>query len=186
MIRRSIFFLIFFFCACGRQQNIPENSVAVGDVPLQEFTGATSLIMADSGKTEWILRTTHMTKKRIEGKAIAEPVEFDYYGGKKDPLSHLTAKRGETTGQNFESLYVEGDVKVSSNKGYRLQAQNLRWNKKTNRITTNDRVHFTTRQGDLLTGVGFVSDPDLENWKILKDVKGEFQHFEKRMDDGAL
>ena len=190
MLRSLIFSFIFFtlitVSTCTRKQEIPVADGSTGEVPLQEFVGKTSIVMVDSGKTEWIMRTTYMVKKRNGDKTEATPVEFDYFGGKKEPQSHLTARHGETFGQTFESFFVEGNVVVTSTKGYKLKSDNLRWDKKKNQIVSDSRVHFKTLQGDMLTGIGFESDPDLENWKILKNVHGEFQNFEKRVDEGGL
>lgn len=171
---------------CTKKKTIPRKSEKTGEVPVQEFIGETSLIMADSGRTQWILNSTHMYKKRENGITIAEPVEFIYYGGKSKPQSHVTAEHGETVGSEFSSFYVEGKVYVRSEKGYRLRTDHLRWDKKQNKITSDAFVRFTTRQGDVLTGTGFVSDADLDNWEILHNVKGEFHEFEKRMDEGGI
>lgn len=165
---------------------LPQGTHAPKEVPLQEFVGDTKLIMLDSGKTEWVLRTKHMVRRRAGETVQVVPVEFDYHGGRSKPRSHVTAQRGLTRGRNYDSFRVEGKVRVTSKKGFKLGAEDLEWDRKTNRVTTDNRVRFTTRNGDILTGRGFRSDPDLDNWEILHDVKGEFQQFEKRMDDGTL
>ena len=185
-VSRTIFFLLFFLLSCSRQHELPKSKDGGGDVPLQEFTGTTTVTLIDSGRVEWVLTTPHMTREWSDEKTHAEPIVFDYYGGKKEPVSHLTANRGMTQGKNIEKFYVEGRVRIRSKKGFKLRAQNLHWNKKTNRITSDGRVRFTTRSGDVLKGRGFRSDPDLDNWEILHDVQGEFQNFKKRMDKGRI
>jgi LPS export ABC transporter protein LptC len=180
------FSCMLFFCFCSRQPGPPVNSTISDSVPLQEFNGNTSLTMTDSGKIEWILKTTSMRKELTGGVVKITPVELEYFARGNAPISHLTAEKGEVKGKSFESFYVEGNVFVTSTKGFRLKADNLQWDKNRNKITTPGKVRFTTRQGDVLTGRGFNSDPDLDNWEILNDVKGEFKQFEKSMDKGGL
>jgi LPS export ABC transporter protein LptC len=178
-----MFFLIF---QCSREQKFACGTTSRADSVLQEFTGPTTLIMSDSGKTAWTMNTTHMIKRRGSNTIVADPVVFCYFGGETKPVTNLTAKYGETSGEDFESFTVRDSVRAKSEKGYYLRTEKLQWNKKSNKITSNSRVHFRTNKGDRLTGIGFESDPDLENWKILKDVQGEFQEFEKRMDKEQL
>lgn len=175
-----------FGITCGKRQQIPKSNIVQDKIPVQEFTGQTTMLMTDSGRTQWVLRTPHIVREGERDRMVARPVEFDYYGGQKKVVSHLTAKYGEADGAEFESFFVRDSVRVSSSKGYRLEANDLRWDQKGNRVVSDGRVRFTTKQGDVLRGKGFVSDPDLENWKILSDVQGEFQQFEKRMDKGEF
>ena len=174
------------FMSCTDKHIIPHAEKESGEPLMQEFIGNTQIIMTDSGHTEWLLTTTHMKKRQNDNKTIAIPVGFDYYDGKEKPQSHVAANYGETVGSNFEDFLVKGKVRVTSLKGYKLKAEDLHWNKRANKITSEGRVYFTTLQGDVLTGIGFASDPDLENWQILKDVTGVFQKFEKRMDKGGI
>ncbi len=171
---------------CGDRQQIPSSNAVQEKIPLQEFPGKTTIIMTDSGRTQWILRSPYMVRESENERMVARPVEFDYYGRGEKVVSHLTARYGEAGGTEFESFFVKDSVRVSSTKGYRLQAEDLRWDVRSNRIVSDGRVRFTTNQGDVLRGRGFISDPDLENWKILSNVQGEFQQFEKRMDKGEF
>ena len=44
----------------------------------------------------------------------------------------------------------------------------LRRSTKNEKMSTEDSVMITTLEKDTLYGIGFESDSDLENWKILK------------------
>ena len=66
---------------------------------------------------------------------------------------------------NFKAF---GNVIVISDSGFTLYTEELLWDNSYNRIISNDSVMFTTEYEDTLYGLGFESDIDLSNWKILK------------------
>jgi hypothetical protein len=68
-------------------------------------------------------------------------------------------------------------------KGASVRADSLLWNKKDNLVKTASYVRVVSEDGDVLQGVGFESDAQLDNWKILSDVTGIFQDAAKRMKD---
>ena len=49
-----------------------------------------------------------------------------------------------------------------------LYTDTLYWDAKNEKMNTEDSVMITTLEKDTLYGIGFESDSDLENWKILK------------------
>jgi hypothetical protein len=59
-------------------------------------------------------------------------------------------------------------VIVVSDSGVTLFTDTLSWDNLRERIFTEDSVIFITEQQDTLYGVGFESDVELDNWKILK------------------
>ncbi len=189
MLNKKLIFIlsiIIIIFSCGRKHNISKDDKIIENIPAQEFIGGTSIIMTDSGKVQWILKTKYMKRDNKQDKMLATPINFNYYGGKKKPLSFLTADKGESKGNNFDIFYVTGNVRINSTKGYKLKADNLHWDKASNTVTTPDRIRFKTKSGDILTGRGFRSDPDLDNWEILHDVKGELQDFEEKMGNNKL
>jgi hypothetical protein len=50
----------------------------------------------------------------------------------------------------------------------------LSWDNVKEKVFTDDKVIFITEQKDTLYGIGFESDVELNNWKILKPT-GVFQ-----------
>ncbi|MBC8214739.1 MAG: LPS export ABC transporter periplasmic protein LptC [Candidatus Marinimicrobia bacterium] len=66
---------------------------------------------------------------------------------------------------NFEAF---SNVVVISDSGLTLRTEKLFWDNRYKLITSKDSVLFTTESKDTLQGIGFESDMDLSNWKILK------------------
>ena len=75
-------------------------------------------------------------------------------------------------------LDVLGDIKSSgtvtatnvvavSDSGITLFSDNLIWDSKGERLHTKEEIMITTPEADTLYGVGFESDSDLKNWKII-------------------
>ena len=61
-----------------------------------------------------------------------------------------------------------GDVIVLSDSGVTLFTDTLSWDNHREKVYTDDRVIFITEEQDTLYGIGFESDVELDNWKILK------------------
>jgi hypothetical protein len=57
---------------------------------------------------------------------------------------------------------------VKSDSGITLFTSALAWDHDAESIYTEEPVMITTEQNDTLYGVGFESDLELNNWKILK------------------
>ena len=72
------------------------------------------------------------------------------------------------------NLIAIGNVVVLSDSGVTLYTDTLSWDNVKEKVFTDDRVMFITEQKDTLYGIGFESDIELNNWKILKPT-GVFQ-----------
>ena len=60
------------------------------------------------------------------------------------------------------------DFSVVSDSGVTLFTDTLSWDNVREKIFTDDSVKFITESQDTLYGIGFESDVELNNWKILK------------------
>ena len=83
----------------------------------------------------------------------------------------------ETSILNSDSAFINeidnsfnafGNVKVVSDSGFVLSTNSIYWDRNYNKVISNDSIRFTTEKNDTLYGLGFESDTDLSNWKILK------------------
>ena len=61
-----------------------------------------------------------------------------------------------------------GNVVVLSDSGVTLFTDTLSWDNLREKVYTDDEVIFITEEQDTLYGIGFESDVELDNWKILK------------------
>ena len=70
------------------------------------------------------------------------------------------------------SMEARGNVLVVSEDGRRLTTEQLRYDPNRNQITSDSAFVLTELNGRRLEGTGFVSDPDMNNIRILSNVGG--------------
>jgi LPS export ABC transporter protein LptC len=84
----------------------------------------------------------------------------------------LTSREG-TYRTRVGAMEARGDVLVVSEDGRRLTTEQLRYDPNRNQISSDSAFVLTEPGGRRLEGVGFVSDPDMNNIRILQDVGGQ-------------
>ena len=84
--------------------------------------------------------------------------------------SHLTSRRG-TYNSRFGSMIARDSVTVITEEGRRLVTPELKFDQTMNEISS-DSVFSLTEPGRSLEGVGFRSDPNMQNVRILKTRSG--------------
>ncbi|HEV2642562.1 MAG TPA: LPS export ABC transporter periplasmic protein LptC [Candidatus Elarobacter sp.] len=82
----------------------------------------------------------------------------------------LTARRG-TYHTNTGQMLARGDVDVTTTDGRRLRSEQLAYDQNRNEISS-DSAFVLTEPSRRLEGVGFRSDPQLQNVHILKTLSG--------------
>lgn len=83
----------------------------------------------------------------------------------------LTSREG-TYRMRLGSMEARGNVVVVSEDGRRLTTEQLRYDPNRNQISSDSAFVLTEPGGRRLEGVGFVSDPDMNNIRILSNVGG--------------
>jgi hypothetical protein len=78
----------------------------------------------------------------------------------------LTSEKAEIN-QASNDMEAMGNVVAVSDSGITLYSESLTWNSREEKLHTKDNIMITTLETDTLYGVGFESDSDLKNWKIL-------------------
>ena len=61
-----------------------------------------------------------------------------------------------------------GNVVAVSDSGITLYTDTLIWDSKKEKMSTDNPIMLTTQKNDTLYGIGFESDSDLQNWKVIK------------------
>ena len=69
--------------------------------------------------------------------------------------------------QKSNDMKAIGNVVAMSDSGITLFSETLTWNSKEEKLHTKDKIMITTPDADTLYGIGFESDSDLRNWKII-------------------
>ncbi len=83
----------------------------------------------------------------------------------------LTSLEG-TYRMRVGSMEARGDVLVVSEDGRRLTTEQLRYDPNRNQISSDSAFVLTEPNGRRLEGTGFISDPDMNNIRILQNLGG--------------
>jgi len=172
-------FLLFSLSGCQQEEpartaddsfeNMPEQVIENMEVTFTEGGRRTGVLRADSVAI-------------YEGGRIKEGrrVQVDFYDSQGEHISILTALEGSYDSE-AEAIHARGEVVVVSDDGTRLETDELSWAKETNRITT--QAHVTiTRGRDEVSGYGLSTDPQLEDFHILRDVTGRIEDVRRITD----
>ena len=94
-------------------------------------------------------------------------VTVDFFDENERHTSNLTSLRAEVD-QTSNNMKAIGSGVAVSDSVITLYTDTLIWNSKDEKMFTNDSIKITTTESDTLFGIGFESDSDLKNWKVLK------------------
>lgn len=97
---------------------------------------------------------------------LEDNVKIDFYNTEEKIISTLFADKAQINEQvNF--LQATDNIIVESDSGVILFTDTLTWDNQKEVIFTDDSVMITTESNDTLYGIGFQSDINMEQWKIL-------------------
>ncbi|MGH7713712.1 MAG: LPS export ABC transporter periplasmic protein LptC [Gemmatimonadaceae bacterium] len=82
----------------------------------------------------------------------------------------LTSRSG-TYNMRLGTMEARGDVVVTSTAGRRLTTPELRYDPGRNEVSSDSAFTLTMPDGRVVQGIGFISDPDLNSIRILKNPK---------------
>ncbi len=158
--------ILLFLCACSTPIEI-ENIETRDGRPDQEGWNVT-IYMTNEGNMTAKINSGHLEKYQEKEFALLDSgVVIDFYDSNEKHISILRAQRAEVD-EKSNDMIAMGSVIAQSDSGMTLYTNTLTWNSKKEIMFTQDSIMLTTQHQDTLYGVGFESDSDLENWKILK------------------
>jgi LPS export ABC transporter protein LptC len=143
------------------------DELRIPDQEARDFT----LTESDAGRKNWTLRADYAAMFNREHKVDAKTVTIDFFDKEGALYSTLTADRGEID-QTTNDLEARGNVHVTTKNGVTMETDSLRFLNRTGRIVSDGFVRVT-RQGDVLTGIGFESDATLEHFRLRREVRAE-------------
>jgi len=161
---------IFTASACSEKTAPPiAKKSALADSADQVMFGAHfNLTDAGLSRAELLADTAYFfdDNTRIE----LRKVETTFYttSGARD--AYLTSKRG-TYNNRTSQMIARGNVVVITEEGRRLTTPELKYDQQTNEIAS-DSAFVLTEPGRRLEGIGFRSDPNMQNIQILKTKSG--------------
>jgi len=135
-------------------------------MPDQESWGVT-IVLTSEGLIRAKVRSGHLEKYNEKKFVLLDSsVMVDFFNEEEQHTSVLTSKTAEVD-QASNDMKAMGNVVAVSDSGITLYSETLTWNSKDEKLHTKDNIMITTLEKDTLYGVGFESDSDMENWKIL-------------------
>jgi LPS export ABC transporter protein LptC len=164
--------LLAGLAGCGSQDKVVQRPVPSQELPSQEVRDF-SLEESDTGTPEWILKSRYAATYQARGVILARDVSVDFFDQKGAKYSHLTAKEGEIK-RPSNDMEARGNVVVTTTDGVRIQTESLRFLNRERKIVSDAFVRLE-RNGDVVTGIGFESDPSLEHFAIKREVKAQVQ-----------
>ena len=151
---------------CDRSSRV-STSEPSAELPDQEVTDFV-VSETDTGRIEWKLYAQTAAMYNVRSTVIARGVRVDFYDELGRRSSTLTAREGELN-QVRKDMSARGDVVVQTTEGTRMNTQALRFDNQTHKITSDQFVRVE-RHGDVVTGYGFESDPNLEHFEFKREV----------------
>jgi LPS export ABC transporter protein LptC len=159
--------LLAVFAGCGerRQAGLPP---ATGEVPDQEVHDY-SLTGTNLGAVEWKLYAQYAAIFDVRNTITTRGVRVDFFDEKGDLSSRLTAREGEIN-QISRDMAARGNVVLLNADGTRMSTQSIRFLNREQKIVSDELVRVEDH-GNVLTAVGFESDPDLKHYTFKSRVQ---------------
>ena len=143
-----------------------QNTPSRDGMPDQE-SWRVNIILTDEGLIRAKVRSGHLEKyNEKEFIMLDSSVIVDFYDDKEQHTSVLNSNKAEVN-QKSNDMKAIGNVVAISDSGITLFSETLIWDSKEEKLHTKDKIMITTLESDTLYGVGFESDSDLKNWKII-------------------
>ena len=161
---RNIAFILITFALLAGCTKIAEDEGAKDDkeYPDQESWSA-EIILTQEGQKKAVIHAGHLLRYNNRAEVLMDDtVEVDFFNVEGEHVSHLKSLRARVN-ENDNNLLASGNVVVEADRSVTLFTEELRWDQQRERIISDVDITLVTEQ-DTLTGVGFESDSNLENW----------------------
>ncbi len=129
------------------------------------------LTETQEGRKLWVLQAERAKIFDSSNEIDLDTLVVDFFDELEVHTSTLTSHHGiiNRTSHNMQAF---GEVVIVTDEGLRLESEEARWLNRPGQIVSDAPVQFT-RGRNVLTGVGFVSDPSLDNIEIKREIRAE-------------
>lgn len=155
---------------CGPQRSSGPVGSAGGELPDQEVRNFV-LTETDQGSPVWKLYARYAAIYDARNSIVAQAVRVDFYDAQGKKTSELSAREGEID-RLSRDMTARGNVVLQTTEGTRMSTEELRFMNLTQKVRS-DRSVRVERAGDVLTGVGFESDPELKHFEFKSQVRAQ-------------
>jgi LPS export ABC transporter protein LptC len=159
---------IVFLLGCGTTANNSDDTIIETVEQPDQMSWDVYITITHSGQIRANIKADYLEQFNDNSSIFLEDnVKMNFYNTEERIISTLFADRAQINEQvNF--LQATDNIIVESDSGVTLFTDTLTWDNEKEVIFTDDSVMITTESNDTLYGVGFQSDINMEQWKILK------------------
>jgi LPS export ABC transporter protein LptC len=184
--RKIIFYFtlmgaLFFLLTSCENDLQKVNEVSSQKESLRETGKEVTAYYSDFGKVKAKLQApvmNHINDPKNPYTELPSTLQLTFYNENLVPQSELTAGYGITYDKSSQMI-ARHNVVVINSSGEKLETEELVWDQKTEKISSEKFVKITTRD-EIIFGDGFESNQDISNYKIKK-IRGVMQ-----LKDGEL
>ena len=164
-MKRCLFLLIFqFACQSNELQKSGQNRQGRPDAESWDAV----ITLTNKGAKRGVIRSGHLEKYNDnEFILLDQNVDADFFNKEEVFTTNLKSLVAEID-EEEDFLVAIGNVVVVTDSGVTLFTDTLSWDNQKEKVFTSDSVIFITEKKDTLYGIGFESDIELNNWKILQ------------------
>ena len=164
-MKRCLFVLIFQF-ACQSNELQRSGETRQGRPDAESWDAIITL--TNKGAKRGVIRSGHLEKYNDkEFILLDQNVDADFFNEEEVFTTNLKSLVAEID-EEEDFLIAIGNVVVVTDSGVTLFTDTLSWDNQKEKVFTSDSVIFITEKKDTLYGIGFESDIELNNWKILQ------------------
>ena len=164
-MKRCLFLLIFQF-ACQSNELQRSGETRQGRPDAESWDAVITL--TNKGAKRGVIRSGHLEKYNDnEFILLDQNVDADFFNEEEVFTTNLKSLVAEID-EEEDFLVAIGNVVVVTDSGVTLFTDTLSWDNQEEKVFTSDSVIFITEKKDTLYGIGFESDIELNNWKILQ------------------
>jgi LPS export ABC transporter protein LptC len=162
-------FALALVAGCGTERP-SQLSATAEDLPDQEVSDFV-LTETDQGDPQWTLYAKYAATYSATHLITARDIRVDFFDERGERSSELTAREGEIH-QRSRDMTARGNVVLQTTEGTRMSTELLRFENQRQKIVVPvDQKVRVARAGDVLTGWGFESDPELRHFEFKRAVQ---------------
>ena len=163
---KRYFFLLIFLLTCQSNELQRSGKTRQGRPDAESWDAVITL--TNKGAKRGVIRSGHLEKYNDnEFILLDQNVDADFFNEEEVFTTNLKSLVAEID-EEEDFLVAIGNVVVVTDSGVTLFTDTLSWDNQKEKVFTSDSVIFITEKKDTLYGIGFESDIELNNWKILQ------------------
>ena len=163
---KHYFFLLIFLLACKSNELQRSGETRQGRPDAESWNAVITL--TNKGAKRGVIRSGHLEKYNDnEFILLDQNVDADFFNEEEVFTTNLKSLVAEID-EEEDFLVAIGNVVVVTDSGVTLFTDTLSWDNQKEKVFTSDSVVFITEKKDTLYGIGFESDIELNNWRILQ------------------